>query len=61
MEISKEKLIEIRKKEREIGELKGKLDFLIKQLEMGTKDSTADELRMDCKKSCEKVIKNGIG
>lgn len=45
MEISKEKLTEIRKREREIGELNGKLDFLIKQLEMGTKDPTADELQ----------------
>ena len=44
MEISKEKLTEIRKRECEIGELKGKLDFLVKQLEMDTKDPTADEL-----------------
>ena len=41
MEITKEKLTEIRKREREIGELNGKLDFLIKQLE---KDPTTDEL-----------------
>ena len=45
MEISKEKLTEIRKREREIGELKGKLDFLIKQLEMDTKDPTTEELQ----------------
>ena len=45
MEITKEKLTEIRKREREIGELNGKLDFLIKQLEMDTKDPTADELQ----------------
>ena len=44
MEITKEKLTEIRKREREIGELKGKLDFLVKQLEVG-KDPTADELQ----------------
>ena len=44
MEISKEKLTEIRKREREIGELKGKLDCLVKQLET-TKDPTADELK----------------
>ena len=44
MEISKEKLTEIRKREREIGELNGKLDFLIKQLEVNTKDPTTDEL-----------------
>ena len=43
MEISKEKLTEIRKREREIGELKGKLDCLVKYLE-DTKDPTADEL-----------------
>ena len=43
MEISREKLTEIRKREREIGELNGKLDFLIKQLET-TKDPTTDEL-----------------
>lgn len=45
MEISKEKLMEIRKREREIGELKGKLDFLIEQLEMGARDPTASELQ----------------
>ena len=45
MEITKEKLTEIRKREREIGELNGKLDFLIKQLETDTKDPTADELQ----------------
>ena len=45
MEISKEKLTEIRKREREIGELNGKLDFLVKQLETCTKDPTADELK----------------
>ena len=45
MEISREKLTEIRKREREIGELNGKLDFLIKQLEVDTKDPTADELQ----------------
>ena len=45
MEISREKLTEIRKREREIGELNGKLDFLIKQLETDTKDPTADELQ----------------
>ena len=45
MEITKEKLTEIRKREREIGELNGKLDFLIKQLEVDTKDPTADELQ----------------
>ena len=44
MEISKEKLTEIRKREREIGELNGKLDCLIKQL-MDTKDPTADEIQ----------------
>ena len=42
MEISRENLTEIRKREREIGELKGKLDFLIKQMDI--KDPTADEL-----------------
>ena len=45
MEISREKLTEIRKREREIGELKGKLDFLVNQLETCTKDPTADELQ----------------
>lgn len=45
MEISREKLTEIRKREREIGELNGKLDFLIKQLEVDTKGPTADELQ----------------
>lgn len=45
MEISKEKLTEIRKREREIGELNGKLDCLIKQLEVGAKEPTADELK----------------
>ena len=44
MEITKERLTEIRKREREIGELNGKLDFLVKQLEMGAKDPTTDEL-----------------
>ena len=43
MEISKEKLEEIRKREREIGELKGKLDCLVKQLE--TCKDPADELK----------------
>ena len=43
MEISKEKLTEIRKREREIGELNGKLDFLVEQLTC-TKDPTTDEL-----------------
>ena len=43
MEISKEKLTEIRKREREIGELNGKLDFLVEQLTF-TKDPTTDEL-----------------
>ena len=43
MEISREKLTEIRKREREIGELNGKLDCLVKQLEMD-KDPTTDEL-----------------
>ena len=43
MEITKERLTEIRKREREIGVLHGKLDFLVKQLEMG-KDPTTDEL-----------------
>ena len=45
MEITKEKLTEIRKREREIGELNGKLDFLIKQLETDTKEPTADEIQ----------------
>ena len=45
MEITKEKLTEIRKREREIGELKGKLDFLVKQLETCHKDPTTDELQ----------------
>ena len=45
MEISKEKLTEIRKREREIGELKGKLDFLVKQLETCPKEPTTDELQ----------------
>ena len=43
MEITKEKLTEIRKREREIGELNGKLDFLVKQLE--TCPNTTDELQ----------------
>ena len=43
MEITKERLTEIRKREREIGVLHGKLDFLVKQLEMG-KDPTTDEI-----------------
>ena len=43
MEISKEKLTEIRKREREIGEMQGKLDYLVKQLTC-TKDPTTDEL-----------------
>lgn len=45
MEISKEKLTEIRKREREIGELQGKMDFLVKQLEMDTKEPAAEELQ----------------
>lgn len=44
MEISKEKLTEIRKTEREIGELNCKINFLIQQLG-DTKDPTADELQ----------------
>ena len=44
MEISREKLTEIRKREREIGELNGKLDFLVKQLETCNKYPTTDEL-----------------
>ena len=44
MEISKEKLTEIRKREREIGELNCKLDFLVKELETCTKDPTTDEI-----------------
>ena len=43
MEITKERLTEIRKREREIGVLHGKLDFLVKQLEM-SKDPTTDEI-----------------
>ena len=43
MEISKEKLTEIRKREREIGELMGKIDCLVEQLTC-TKNPTADEL-----------------
>ena len=45
MEITKEKLTEIRKREREIGELNGKLDFLVRQLETCPKDPTTDELK----------------
>ena len=45
MEITKEKLTEIRKREREIGELNGKLDFLVKQLETCPKEPTTDELQ----------------
>ena len=44
MAISSETLTEIRKREREIGVLNGKLDCLVKQLEMGAKDPTTDEL-----------------
>ena len=43
MEISKEKLTEIRKREREIGELMGKIDCLVEQLTC-TKNPTTDEL-----------------